>query len=255
MPDSIVKQTYALFANPISRKITSELENLKADVLLFPPIKTEKVCLDEAAIKSLKNLQNFDWLIFPDVLAVDYFLENLEENAIDFYELDFLRICAVGESVADQLRFSSIHSDVISETTETNDVFGRLISYIGEKEFKKLRFLFPKNSSTEEELTEKITANDAKISELPIYSVNFSQNLELTKLKTLLKGGAIDEFVFCSPTDFIALKHYFKTEKISDILAEIKVSTADGAMLQLARENNLPRAVLFNLAEIDKVNW
>ncbi len=253
MSDSIVCKNYALFANPASRKIIGELENSNADVILFPPIKTEKVCLDEAAVETLKNLQNFDWLIFPDVFAVDYFLESLEENSIDVYELDYLRVCAAGESIADRLRFSSVHSDVIPQTIDADDILAALINYASETELGDLRFLFPKEISTGVELTEKLKAKGAVVSEMPVYAADAARNLETTKLKTLLKGGAIDEFIFASPTDFIALKHYFVNEKISDIFTGIKVSAADGAMLQCARENNLPRAGLFRSAEIAKV--
>jgi len=253
MSDSANQKTYGLFTSPANRKIISKLESINAKILLFPPIKTEKVRLDDENIEQLKNFKNFDWLIFPDVLAVDYFLENLQENALDIYELDFLRVCAVGESVVDRLRFSSIHSDVIPKTIETNDIVAALIDYIGEAELGSQRFLFPKEESENDELTEKLKAKAAIVSEFPVYTVVDFHNLETTKLKILLKGGAIDEFIFTSPTDFIALKYYFKNEKISDIFSEIKVSASDNLMLQCARENNLLRAGLFHLAEIDKV--
>ncbi len=253
MSDSANQKTYALFANPASRKIISALENSSADVKLFPPIETEKVILNEENIENLKHLKKFDWLIFTDVLAVDYFLANLEENEVDFFELDYLRVCAVGESIADRLRFSSVHSDVIPETVETDVVLAAIIDYVGEEELNNLRFLFPKEVSTNEELTEKLNTKGAIVSEMPVYQVIISHNLEITKLKILLKGGAIDEFIFAAPTDFIALKHYFKSEKVEEVLAEIRVSSADGVMFQCVMENNLLRAGLFHLAKIDKV--
>lgn len=253
MSDTVVRKTYALFANPASRKIVGELENSNADVISFPPIKTEKNRLDETAIETLKNLHSFDWLIFPDVLTVEYFLETLEENHIDLFELDFTRVCAAGESVADRLRYSSIHSDVIPQTVEADDILSAIINYVGEGNLGSLRFLFPKEISTREELTERLNAKGAFVSEMPIYAADISRNLATTKLKTLLKGGAIDEFILTAPDDFVALKHYFKNESFSEIFSEIKVSAADGAMLQAARENNLSRAGLFHLGKLDKV--
>jgi hypothetical protein len=55
----------------------------------------------------------------------------------------------------------------------------------------------------------------------------------------LLKGGAIDEFIFSLPTDLIALKHYFNNKLISATLSELNVSTIDKAMFQTLKEHNL----------------
>lgn len=252
MPDFANQKTFGLFSNSASRKLVNEIENSNSELILFPPVEIEKVDLKESEIEYLENLSGFDWLIFKDVFAVDCFLENLEELAIDLFELDYLRICAVGESVADRLRFSSIHSDVIPKTIESDKILAELVGYIGENQLDELRFLFPKINSIDE-LSEKLKNSGASLTELPIYRVKETINSEITKLKTLLKGGAIDEFIFASPVDFAALKYYFKNERISDILAGIKISAVDSLSLQTAWEHNLTSASLFNFAKLDKV--
>ncbi len=93
----------------------------------------------------------------------------------------------------------------------------------------------------------------AEVLELPIYEVKIEKNLEVTKLKTLLKVGAIDEFVFTAPTDFIALKQYFETEKLIDIFKEVKVSATDAVNFQTAREHKLETVGLFRLDKLGKV--
>jgi len=253
MSDSTERKTYGIFANSANRKIIGELENLDFNVKLFPPIETEKVALNETSKEKLKNLKNFDWLIFPDVLAVDYFLEILEENHSDLFELDELRVCAAGEAVADRLRFSSVHSDVIPESIQTESVFAPVANYIGVNSTADLRFLLPREISMQTNLPERLNAVGAVVCEMPIYQIRSFPNLEITKLKTLLKGGAIDEFIFASPIDFIALKYWFGNEEISAVMADTKISAIDGVMYQYARENNLLRAGLFHLATIDKV--
>jgi uroporphyrinogen-III synthase len=252
MSDFAAPKTYALFNNPESRKIVGELEKNGADFKLFPAIEIEKLTLDEQQIEILRNLKEFDWLIFQDVLAVDYFLENLEANEIDFYELDYLRICAGGETVADRLRFSAIHSDVIPKTTDSNQVLAEIVGYVGEAEIGKLKILIPKINSADE-LTLKLKELAAEVCELPIYGAKDFLNFDATKLKILLKGGAIDEFIFTSAVDFVALKHLFKNVKIADVFGGIRVSAADSFILQTLREQNLPLAGLFNLSKLDKV--
>ena len=254
MADSSNVKTYALFASPINRKLVADLEKTGAKVFQFPPLQVEKIILERAEIKILENLSMFDWLILPDVLAADYFLEHLETGGTDLFEIDFLRTCALGEAVADRLRFASVHADLIPATIETEKTFSAITDYVGNGGLEKLKFLFPKRVSSNNYLVEKLTANGAEVVELPVYKTEILNKLELTRIKTLLENGAIDEFIFTAPTDFIWLDVYYNRVKLRDIFAEVKVSAADGVTFQNAREYKLEKVGLFRTVKIDKVN-
>jgi len=253
MSDAANEKTYALFANPANRRLVAELENTGARVFQFPPIDAEKITLDERSVIYLRHLADFDWLIFSDVLAVDYFLEILGENEIDFFEMDFLRVCAFGEAVSDRLRFVAIHADIISASVEIDVVFAAMLDYIGEGGLRDLKILFPKENFNKNPLTKKMQAFGAEVLELPIYKVKIEKNLEITKLKTLLENGAIDEFIFTAPTDFVSLKQYFGAGKLIDIFKEVKVSATDAVNFQTAREHKLETVGLFHLDKLGRV--
>ncbi|MDQ3713317.1 MAG: uroporphyrinogen-III synthase [Acidobacteriota bacterium] len=253
MSEAANEKTYALFANPANRKLIAELENTGAKVFQFPPINVEKTALDEKSVENLRHLANFDWLIFPDVLAVDYFLEALEENEIDSFEIDFLRVCAFGESISDRLRFAAIHADIIAASIEFDVVFVAMLDYIGAGEMRGLKVLFPKENFYEDPLTKRMQAFGAEVFELPIYKVKIEKSLELTKLKTLLEAGAIDEFIFTAPDDFIALRQYFENRKLIDIFKAVKVSAADAVNFQTAREHKLETVGLFHSGKLGRV--
>lgn len=240
------EKTYALFYTPANKKIVVVLENSGAKVFRFPPLETEKINLDEESIAAVKNLGSFDWIIFPDVLTVDYFLQILQENEIDLFEMDAARVCAVGEAVADRLRFAELHADVVPTSIAAANVFLALSDYIGRDRLGSLRFFLPKESAAQYEIIEKLIGNGATVIESSIYRAKFSATGEIAKLKTLLKGGAIDEFIFSSPTDLIALKCFFDNDSISAILSEINVSAADKAILQTLKEHDL-KANFFRL--------
>jgi len=253
MFDAANEKTYALFANPANRKLIAELENTGARVFQFPPIDTEKIALDEKSVDYLRHLADFDWLIFSDVLTVDYFLEALEDNAIDSFEMDLLRVCAFGEAVSDRLRFAAIHADIIPTSVEIDVVFAAMLDYIGGEELKSLKILFANKSFSENLLTKKLQASGAEVLELPIYKIKFEKNLEIAKLKTLLEVGAIDEFIFTAPDDFVALKQYFESEMLFEIFKEVKVSAADAVNFQIAREHKLETVSLFHLDKLGRV--
>jgi uroporphyrinogen-III synthase len=163
----------------------------------------------------------------------------LEENAIDLFEMDSIQVCAFGEAVADCLRFVQLHADVIPTSVEAASVFLALSDYIGKDELSSLKFLLAKEISQEFEIKEKLVESGASVVELPIYQAKISRADETGKLKVLLKGGAIDEFIFSAPTDLVALKHYFNNKSISTTLSEINVSTVDKVMFQTLKEHDL----------------
>lgn len=253
MSNFINDQTFALFDNPINKKLAVAVEKSGAKLLKFPPIEAEKVVLNENSTELLKNLDRFDWIIFPDVLTVDFFLERLEENEIDSFELDALRVCALGECVSDRLRFGQLHADVIPRRIDAESILSSLKNYAAGDEFADLSFLLIVEHSFEKAIREELMKSGAKVSELPIYQLKLTKEAEIGKLKALLKGGAIDEFIFSAPTDFIALKHIFKAEPLARIFSEIKVSAADGATLQIVREHRIERADLFRREKLGRV--
>jgi uroporphyrinogen-III synthase len=253
MPNPIIEKTYALFANPNNKKVASEIENAGAKIIMFPPLETERVVADENSIEQLTRLAEFDWIIFPDVLAVDFFFHTLEENGVDFFELDAIRACALGEVVADRLRFAQLHADVIPNTIAAKEVLCALRNYIAAEDFEQLKFLLPKEVLFQNEIKNELLKTGAEVYDLPIYQIRISAESEISKLKALVKGGAIDEFIFSSPTDFIYLNYIFRGETLASVFAEIEISAVDGNVYQTAREHNLKRAGLFQTNKIAKV--
>jgi len=253
MSNLIAEKTFACFANPNNVKLISEIEKTKAKIIKFPEIEAEKIVLNENSIELVKNLKNYDWIIFTDVLAVDFLLEILEENAIDFYDLDETRVCALGEVVSDRLRFVQLHADVIPNRVTAKIVVSSLQSYIAEDQFKESKFLIVKELSLDNKISKELVEIGAEVSELSIYRIKFRVEDQIAKLRTLLIGGAVDEFIFSAPTDFIALKYIFNEEPFAKLFSGIKVSAADGLTLQTVREHDLKHADLFRLEKIDTV--
>lgn len=235
MPVFEAGKTYALFASPANKKIISQLENAGANTILFPEVETREIETDsQRAENLLKNLPNFDWIIFTDVYAVDYFLRALEKFGIDFFELDALRVCVFGETIADRLRFAQVHSDLISNLADSDEVFKALGDY--DSNFESSRFLIPREIETSPEISNRLLKTGAGVTELALYRRQINEANQLPKLKALLKGGAIDEFIFCSPTEATKLSILFPSENISGLLTGITVSATSSTTLQSLQE-------------------
>jgi uroporphyrinogen-III synthase len=239
METSSNEKTYALFSAPSNRKLIAGLEQNGAKVFQFAPVETSRI---DAGINSeiiKNNLTVFDWIIFPDVFAVDYFLEILEENEIDLFELDASRVLAFGEVVADRLRFVQLHADIIPHSMETGTIFSTLVDYLGKEDFTGLKFLLPSEIAADLDLKRKLIDAKADVTEIGLYQVEISDKNKTANLKALLKGGAIDEFIVSSAEDIISLKHYLAGENLPGIFSDIKISGANETSMQTLRENNL----------------
>lgn len=237
MPVTPTDKTIALFSTPANRKLISELERGGANIVLFPAVEPAETELDTDAEKLLTELSQFDWIIFPDVFAAEYFLSSLEKLAVDFYELDLLRVCAFGETVADRLRFSQVHSDVISNTVETREVFQALAGY--ETEISNIRALIVTAEAAQPAIAAELKNSGAAVTELPVYRIETDQISGLPKLNAFLKGGAIDEFIFSSPTDALSLSILFPSEDIPNLLAGMIISATNISASQSLNERGV----------------
>ena len=230
------KKKYGLFANPFNHKLISELKQKGEDILILPPIRTEKVELTETAVSFLNNPAEFDWLIFTDVFAADYFIEALRALGTDFFELDNLTICACGEAVADRLRFVQVHADVIPSKITDEAVFSEISQFVGGN-FDGLRILIIREKKSDFSFIERLKAEKSLIEELPVYQASFEDESSIIKLKTLLKGGAVDEFIFSSPEDLLSLKFITGEKDLTRFLIETQVSAVSEIVYQTLQEN------------------
>lgn len=231
-------KTYALFASSANKKIINEINDAGAKIILFPPVETEEIVNAENE-NTLKNLADFDWIIFQTIYSVDYFLAALERLEIDFFELDALRICAFGETIADRLRYVQVHSDIISNTVKPEEVFQDLGDY--ETHLETLNFLIPTEVEKKSEIAGSLSKIGGSVTEIPLYKTKIVDSVNLPKLEALLKGGAIDEFIFCSPTDAANLAILFQTENFADLLSDTVVSAIDSTIFQSLGEFGITR--------------
>ncbi len=214
------ERAYGLFRNDINKRLIAKLEEQKAKILLFPAPLPAPVNAGQSV-----DLSEFDWIIFPDLYSVDFFLARVRER----FELDDLRVCALGEAVADKLRFSQLHADVIPAKVDAGRVFSALAGYEAPE---NSRFLIPKGSGYKGGFSALLENAGAIVKELPVYETG--EIAELSRFKTLLMGGAIDEFIFSSPQEVFDIRFFIDPENL-----DCKISAADEIAFQTLQEFDL----------------
>lgn len=208
--------TCGLFRNAANLRLIPELEERKLPVLLFPEFAASPL----QPVLGAVDLSQFDWVIFPDLYSVDFFVGQMTDK----FALDELRVCAFGEAVADRLRFSKIHADVIPARIDDEAVFSAINSYRSPED---RHFLIPKESGRLIPLASLL--EEASVTEVPVYSV--TEPADITRFRSLLLGGAVDEFIFTTPQDVFDLARYADLPSIN-----IQMSAADETTFQTLRE-------------------
>ena len=102
-----------------------------------------------------------------------------------------------------------------------------LSDYLGGNGLIGLKFLLPQIKGAGSELARALADAGAVVTELPVYQRAAAAKGDLPKLKALLAGGAIDEFVFCAPDDVDNLLYICETVDIQALLSGMKVIAAN----------------------------
>ncbi len=110
----MAEHIYGLFENDTNKRLIEHLKKRQANLRLFPDVKAIAPALEPAAAPDF-DLSAFDWIVFPDLYSVDFFLANVPEK----FALDELTVCALGDSISDRLRFSQLHADIIPPDRQT----------------------------------------------------------------------------------------------------------------------------------------
>ena len=232
--------------------LQNALERLGARVILFPTIEIAApdsyADLDDA----VKNLTAFDWLIFTSANAVEHFLRRVEVNEIDAAEIDYLRVCAIGEATFERLRLAQIHVDVVPTEANAETVFAEIINYVGgENELADLRFLLPRSNIAREFLPEKLREHGAIVVSAVAYQTVLPVKPETGKLIALLQSGAIDCITFTSPSTLKNFVKIFENHELPRLLKNVALACIGETTANTARENGFEIAVVASEANAD----
>ena len=224
------RKTYGLISTTRSARPAAKLKNEGCRVIEFPAVFAPAE-VDRTGI--LSGIDNFDWAVFPDTFSVVYFFEALLNLGRTPADMDFLQTCAVGEGAADRLRCFHVHTDLVLQSPA--DALPALADYLGGDGLRGLKFLLPQMRGAGSELAPALADAGAHADELPVYRRAAGAKGNLPKLRALLAGGAIDEFVFCAPADVDNLLYISGSADIHAVLSGMKAAAAtEGAASLLA---------------------
>ncbi|HUF05166.1 MAG TPA: uroporphyrinogen-III synthase [Aridibacter sp.] len=192
----------AVIRNARNARKIARLEALGYEILAAPSIEFRS---RELSLKELADLASpgvYDCVIFGDERAVESFQEIAEESSIDIYGYDEPTIVAIGEPVADRLRFLQLHADVIPSRIDPASVFESISAYFeGGRSLEDSSFLVAATVGTTRIPMGSLRAAGAEADTVFFSEIEVVKQNDLAKMKALVIGGGIDLVYFGSTYD------------------------------------------------------
>ena len=218
-------------------ELASELERHGARVLTWPTLDISQVENNAALDEAIENLFGYDWLIFSNVNAVDFFLRRFRELGRDISELEALLVCAIGETTRARLEEFQVHVDVTPDRPSSRRALSAIDKYVGGRDsLGGLNFLIPRATIAGDSLTRSLEEAGARVDDVTTYRTCSPDSPDLAHIKGLLTGGGIDCIAFAASSEMRDFAALFDTNDPQQLVDGVAVVCLDEGTAQVAVE-------------------
>ena len=194
------------------------LEANGAEVIQFPTIEIYPLEIDSAYIRTINE---YDWVIFTSVNAVEIFYEYLKENGKDVRAFSTSKICAVGPKTVNALNCIGIQPDFVPVHSGGSTIAADIKRVNGKK------ILLPRAKIATADLPDGLRQRGAHVDDVPIYDtlkVASGSDKRRDEIETDLLNGRIDIVTFTSSSTVTNFLEMFPTHTPDILLADVKVA-------------------------------
>ncbi|MBM4176261.1 MAG: TetR family transcriptional regulator [Ignavibacteria bacterium] len=202
-----------------------------AKVIVLPTLKIVPPSSWKKCDDAIKDILEFDSIIFSSVNAVRWFLKRLEYHELKL-DLSAYDVIAVGPKTEAECKTQGIHVSFVPKEFSSigviNEIKGQNI--IGK------RFLIPHSEIGRPELVDELTKLGALPVSVPVYDVVVPEPNEIEDSISQLKVNTIDLYVFTSPSTFVNYLEIFKIKNAVEYFKN-EIIAAIGPTTKKAIEN------------------
>ncbi len=222
MTTDLSGRTFLLGPSPLDVDIATEVMARGARVIRWPQPLAESLQTAAALDEGIENLFGYDWIVFRNVHAAEYFLSRFSESGRELSNLDDLRVAAIGAATAEKLTACRIHLDLQTDDDSTSAIVAAFRNFVGgADELRCLNFLIPAAEFTFCQLGNELENVGARADVVPTYRL--AARDRLAQIAAWLAGGGIDYVVFTDAAGVRGFAELFDARNLSQLLAATKV--------------------------------
>ncbi len=197
-----------------ARKSFLQLESLVERVIYFPTIVTEAIELSSETSNLLKNVSDYDYLIFTSANGVKFFSNIIKE--INKPINGRLRVAAVGNKTARAVESYGLGVDIIPEKYSAEG----LLEALNGEEISGKKILIPASENSRETLKKGLHERGADVDFIPIYKSVTRIVSEDDEDFKIIKADKPEIFVFTSPSSVRGFIEIFSIENPSEFFGD-----------------------------------
>jgi uroporphyrinogen III methyltransferase / synthase len=184
------------------------LEDLGAEIIEFPTIEVVPPERYEELDSAIGKIESYDWIIFTSSNGVRYFLGRFFELERDIRDLKGLKICAIGNKTAKEVRKYGMKVDLVPDEFRAEGLIDSFMREAGSKAgatpsmiLKGMRLLLPRAEVARELFPQRVRELGGEIDVPPAYRA-IRPELHGKRLKRFLKEGRVTVATFTSAATF-----------------------------------------------------
>jgi uroporphyrinogen III methyltransferase/synthase len=201
------------------------LENCGAESLVFPTIKISAVENKNELDTVLKDINNYQWIIFSSANGVNYFIERLIQIKSTTYQN---KVAVVGGKTLETLQSWGWKADLIPDEFSANG----LLNSLKKHPLSGNKILLPSSGIARSELPDGLKKLGAHVTKITVYQNECYRDPSVTIIEEAIDQNTIDAILFFSPSAFECFRQILGTQKCSrlkntkTIIAAIGKTTA-----------------------------
>jgi len=184
----------------------------------------------------LDSIENYDWLLFTSINAINFFFKRLRQKGMDARDLKGPKIGVVGSVTADILRDYGIRADLLPKEFTGEGLADALL----ENGVEGKKVLLPRAKKAHEILPEKLREGGAQVDIAPVY-----QNVQPDDygiVRQALEEKQIDMVTFTSSStvrNFLEMLDIKDDEEFKRLVGDVKIASIGPITSKTAREKGL----------------
>ncbi len=218
-------------------ELVASLEGFGAECLEYSTIQVEALEAYDILDEELERLNEYHWVLFSSINAVQYFFERLYAKKMDARHLKGPMVAAVGKATADFLLRYGIVADLIPAVYTAEGLAQSLLDFGVEGR----NILIPRAVKAREFLPETLRGAGAQVVVAPVYR-NVPPPTGKEDLRAELVNGKVDMISFTSSstvTNFLSMIDAANQEELTTLLSGIKIAAIGPVTAKTVTDNGL----------------
>ena len=220
------------------------LETNGAEVIQFPTIKIHPLNLDNTYVRTINE---YDWVIFTSVNAVEIFYRRLRETGRDVRAFGGTKICAVGPKTVEALNNIGIHPDFVPSHSGGSTIAAEI------EDVRSKRILLPRAKIATPALRDELRERGARVDDVPLYNTVKAASENRDKIEADLLNGKIDLVTFTSSSTVTNFLEMFPAHTPAALLNRVQVAVIGPETQKTAVEHGVQVNTVAKQATIESL--